>query len=534
MRAYALRWPLHTSRSRQMVPDWPRVLDCSELGLRPTGRMCRSEGHAARLLEPERASSSSGPSTASLLRLCKALYFLNGFSASSFGRFATIFYVDVAKLSAKQIGIVEGAQPVAGMVGQQLIGWISDRLQRKKIISLVSQCITTSVLLLLMWPRVACCMERILAVMATVAFFSVGAGVLDSYTLDLLGDARRGEYGRYRLWLAVSWGVGNVAMGVVAQINFNYNFLAFAVLNVLCILLMGCALPARTHAEQRLVAKAKEALQRSACEPRVGEPSGCDASSSGADVQSAPVAAFAVLRGALCRARMLAFLLELIAIGFGFTLVEKFIFVYAMKDLGATPSLCGYSVGVTVIFEIPIFAYGAALLTILGHDLMIWLSLASYVCRVIGYTRLTPQTVWYLLALEPFHGITYALAWTAAVDKMKVEWPVEWQTTGMLLLNTCMWSIGRTTGSLFGGFYYQHGSLLGETGGKALYLAAGFGGLAVLTLHAIVSLLLKACGLRALHTPPQQQQPDPPPESTPPLNAEETSNAGEACSDAIN
>ena len=37
------------------------------------------------------------------------------------------------------------------------------------------------------------------------------------------------------------------------------------------------------------------------------------------------------------------------------------------------------------------------------------------------------------------------------VDKMKVECPREWQTTGQLLLQTCMWSIGRTTGSLSAG-----------------------------------------------------------------------------------
>ena len=50
--------------------------------------------------------------TAHLLRLMKVLYFLSGFSASSFGRFATLFYLD-SGLDAHRIGIVGGPTPPA-------------------------------------------------------------------------------------------------------------------------------------------------------------------------------------------------------------------------------------------------------------------------------------------------------------------------------------------------------------------------------------------------------------------------------------
>ena len=57
-----------------------------------------------------------------------------------------------------------------------------------------------------------------------------------SYVLDLLGDERRGEYGKYRLWLAVSWGVGNALMGWVADhCGFDYNFVISGCLNSLAI-----------------------------------------------------------------------------------------------------------------------------------------------------------------------------------------------------------------------------------------------------------------------------------------------------------
>ena len=127
-----------------------------------------------------RESSERGlRSNASQLLLCKLLYFLNGFSGSTFGRFATIFYIQVCKLNPVQIGYVEAAQPIASAVGNQLLGWLTDRLQLKKAISLLCRVMTTAILLLLLLPQITCCVERILAVMACIAFFGVGGGVLD-------------------------------------------------------------------------------------------------------------------------------------------------------------------------------------------------------------------------------------------------------------------------------------------------------------------------------------------------------------------
>ena len=269
-------------------------------------------------------------STSSQLRLCKLLYFLNGFSGSSFGRFATIFYIQVAHLTASQIGYVEAAQPIAGAIGSSILGWMTDRLQRKKAVSLLCRCTTTAVLMLLLLPSVKSHMLSILVTMAGVAFFGVGGGVLDSSTLDLLGDARRGDYGKYRLWLALSWGVGNAAMGNIARLNFDYNFYAMAGLNSLAILLMALFLPSRTQAELKrmkelgqrresstssVVAAGTAASELGSAPPQPGQPSGgtLDTSSS--------------FSSAFCRWRMVAFLLELSALGVGFALVEKFLFV---------------------------------------------------------------------------------------------------------------------------------------------------------------------------------------------------------------
>ena len=197
-----------------------------------------------------------------------------------------------------------------------------------------------------------------------------------------------------------------------------------------------------------------------------------------------------------CSARMLSFWLLMVAIGCGFTVVEKFLFVFAEKELGATPSLCGLSVSVTVIFELPIFLYADALLTRLGHDLMVGLAVLAYAARVYGYTTLGASTVWWLLALEPLHGVTFSLAWVAAVDKVNAEFPDRWKTTGQLLLATCMWYIGRLLGALTGG------AIFSAYGGRALYRFAAAAAAAVLAAHLLASAALRLCGRRALLAPP--------------------------------
>ena len=80
---------------------------------------------------------------------------------------------------------------------------------------------------------------------------------------------------------------------------------------------------------------------------------------------------------------------------------------------------------------------GEQLIRGLGHEAMILLSLLSYVVRTFGYSRLQPSTVWYLLALEPCHGITFAFAWTAAVDKVKAALPAQVADDSPLPAVTC-------------------------------------------------------------------------------------------------
>ena len=103
----------------------------------------------------------------------------------------------------------------------------------------------------------------------------------------------------------------------------------------------------------------------------------------------------------------------------------------------------------------------------------------------------------------PSHAVTCRHIPSHAPLQVKAEFPPEWQTTAMLLLNSAISSVGRTAGSLFGGFFIAHGSFLGYTRGRALYAGAAVAAATLIVAHTVVTLALRACGCRGLvETPP--------------------------------
>jgi len=56
--------------------------------------------------------------------------------------------------------------------------------------------------------------KEIFIITAFASTFS-SSGILDSYCLDLLGPKHKSLYGSYRLWCAVSYGLGSTFMGML-------------------------------------------------------------------------------------------------------------------------------------------------------------------------------------------------------------------------------------------------------------------------------------------------------------------------------
>jgi hypothetical protein len=115
----------------------------------------------------------------------------------------------------------------------------------------------------------------------------------------------------------------------------------------------------------------------------------------------------------------LSFVLLHVSLAMGTALVENLIFIYFITILGNTNFVCGISVVVTVLFEIPLLAKSQLLLEYFTLNSLMLISALFYVIRVLAYTMIpTGSHVLILLLIEPLHGITFACNKLAAVAYM--------------------------------------------------------------------------------------------------------------------
>jgi len=390
------------------------------------------------------------PGARELLTL-RVLYFLVGISGATWGRFSTVYYNEKS-LNAQQIGVIEGCMPIMAGAIQPLWGYVADTTGHRWTVVVVTRVVNTSIMMLLAWPAVATGFPNLLLISLAMCLFSSG-GILDGITLEVLGPHAKRLYGSLRLWCAVSWGGGAVVMGLVNdRFGFDYNFALYALFLVIQLFTLYFALPKSIRDSSRDRSRSTrgtplEGTKDAAASP--GKGSFWGGSSAGVERSG--------LHDALWKRGGALFLAEVLVFGFSMGVIEKgLLFVYLINSLGASTTLCGAVVGVTVIFELPVFHYSHQILDVLGTEGALLISYLTYVIRLVGYTLLTPETVYWIFALEILHGFTFALLWIAAVAHVHSITPVGWAGTMQSLLSTAQGSLGQGLGVIVGGSVMQH------------------------------------------------------------------------------
>ena len=185
-----------------------------------------------------------------------------------------------------------------------------------------------------------------------------------------------------------------------------------------------------------------------------------------------------------------SFLLFYTCLCAGQSVVDNLAFLY-FRQLGAPYLLMGYSVVITISMELPLVS---SLFKCCGGNMMLVMAGFAFVVRVIGYSLVPPHIegygVWYMLLLEPLHGLIYAGTLTAVTDYVKVVIPRKdyWEVAKSMVY--AMRGLGMTVGILLGGFQCD------AHGAKFM-----FRDLALIVLVATVSFVL-AIGLDRLFLGP--------------------------------
>ena len=390
--------------------------------------------------EHDESLSPSQPPQKGLI-LFRSLFVLSGLSTASWGRFGVIYYNQVKHLKPQQIGILQAVVHSAGFLSVPIWGYLADMIQSRKRVYLLCNVMSTLSLLMLPFQFVDTFGKILICIFINATFRC--SAVLDALALDFLGENHRGMYGTIRLYIPLAFGLGASAMGrMTDEYGFAWNFGCFAFLMTLLVVLTASGLPVRSESEQgtynRIHSRTAEESQES-----TGDDNG-----NGLDLNT--------LARVLFRLPILFWLFEVAIIGTGLVLADSFIFVFLQNELQASTTLCGFSVGIQVLFEMPIFYCSAYLLRTLGHDVLFLIAMLAYSIRVFGFSLLSPEILYLVYVLEALHGVTFASMWIASIDFSAAVAPKEWSTTVQSILTLTHTCLGGGLGPILGGWLMEH------------------------------------------------------------------------------
>ena len=249
----------------------------------------------------------------------KAYYFCFFAAMASLLPYLVLYYRQ-AGLSGSQIGMLAAIGPVVTLVSAPLWGGLADATQRHKTLLLTA--IGAAMVAILALARLQS-MSGLLLIVAAFGFFTAPImPLVDNSVLALLG-ARKGQYGRQRLWGAVGWGIAGAASGYLIkgaglQVAFA-GFTLFMGAGFLVVLFMRI------------------------------EPSRI-----GGDF-------WAGIRRLAGSREWAVFLLTVLIAGMASGITNSFLFLH-LSDMGASSAMMGMSLLVATMSEVPIFFYSDRLL----------------------------------------------------------------------------------------------------------------------------------------------------------------------------
>lgn len=392
------------------------------------------------------------------------------------GRFIPIFYSAHA-ISPSQIGIILAVPSLISFFSSPFICNLADRTNREKVaILVILLSISFFIVQAIALPEfhILSAQQRfpfLLLCSFFLGFFDIPiyaliSAIAISQLRTLYGQKGHERFGQERLWGAVSWALFSMLLGLVLDIPSVHMYVVYigklftSLGLVLVIFRFSKSKPVREHEDEACALVDNKSLE--------------DIESSHISRNNSSMSPFAIIPQLLSTGAVttIMFFNMYFWIAVGMETVEKLIFIYFTQDMRASYTLCGLSVIVTVIFEIPMLAVAPDLLQYFGAHNLAVLGGISYAFRVIAYTFL--PNAWSLLLFEPLHGFTFAAVSTASVAFIADRVSPRLEATGQSLLNMIQ-AFATACGTAIGGFILErYGSRILYRGAAVCVLVASF------------------------------------------------------------
>lgn len=420
------------------------------------------------------------------------LYYFFAFSAQACIKpFYPVFFRHVG-MSAQQTGIIIGLQPLARFIGAPVCGALADKYRKHRIAMLVMFIVSTTLQFSLVFvhPNEESSMERnlcnnssiwnsskrenatgtmwpcgntrncslftvdrncgnnsvlnmsemanspgqrrnnnktflvLVILLFVISLFDNSNSLADAAAVKYLTDlGRGGDYGKQRMWGTVGWGSIAVISGFTIdqsaqhlnQSQFLIAFCGFLLFSILTIITVF-KLPVES-----LEDKSK---------PKI--------------IQN--------VWTLLSDCRIVTFLIAILIMGTCMSTIDVFLFWF-LQDLDGNHLLMGLTLCMTCVAEVPIMFYSGHLIKWIGHHGVLYLTLVCYTVRYLSYSFI--PNAWYVLAIEPLHGVTFGAMWAATTCYGGIISPEGLRATVMGLVSATHFGLGRLIAGFGGGAVYS-------------------------------------------------------------------------------
>ncbi|XP_011686883.1 PREDICTED: major facilitator superfamily domain-containing protein 6 [Wasmannia auropunctata] len=289
---------------------------------------------------------------------------------------------------------------------------------------------------------------------------AVVVSIADAICFDLLGNERRKDYGKQRMWGSIGFGIFGVSAGYLIDLSSKGQYEK----DYTCIFyIMLVAMIADIVVSATLKKKDPDC---SANEPSL----------------------FRELLSVIREGRVLVFAWWCIGAGMCTGVIWNFLFWYS-EDLAGphvtwTKTLQGLMTGVQCFLgELPFNFISGTVLKKLGHVNVMSLVLLVYAIRFMAYSIIS--NAWLFLFLELLHGPSFGLCWPTMVSYGDKVTPSGTKATMQGFIGAVFEGIGVASGSFICGW------LLDSYGGVAALRTFSVGALLWLAAFWLMELLLK-------------------------------------------
>ncbi|XP_066298488.1 major facilitator superfamily domain-containing protein 6-like isoform X2 [Branchiostoma lanceolatum] len=261
------------------------------------------------------------------------------------------------------------------------------------------------------------------------AFFNTSNSQADAHAMHILGD-KASDYGKQRWWGAVGWGLVSVIAGFAMdrfsdgknqdKTDYSITFYMFAGFAAVTLLTVTCGFD---KWQQKRPQKMLKSLQKLLKKPKE-----------------------------------LFFLVVMFVTGASYGAIVNFLFWY-LKDLGGSQLLLGLALMANCVAEIPIFFFSGKVIHTISHKRIFQLALFCYFIRFMSYSLI--PSPWWVLMIEPLHGITFGAMYSAAITYASLIAPPGMETTVQGIVGAVYYGVGRASGALLGGaLFHTYGGVV--------------------------------------------------------------------------